>query len=275
MAKSKLPDRMVLEGVMADLLGDMTGGSGRKKFAHDAQMLMYDAWEAPSRQQAVRKARRALEMDPNCADAYVLLAEETAETLEQARDLYAQGVAAGERSLGRKAFKEDVGHFWGILDTRPYMRARAGLAGCLWTLGEREAAVDHYRDLLRLNPNDNQGIRDLLAPCLLELGRDEELERLLKGYGEDLSAVWLYTWALWAFRRGGDNKAARRRLGQAIKDNPHVPTFLLGPKRLPRRLPEMYAYGSPDEAILYANANRGAWERTPGALEWLAGGNRG
>jgi hypothetical protein len=30
-------------------------------------------------------------------------------------------VAAGERSLGPKAFEEDAGHFWGILETRPYM----------------------------------------------------------------------------------------------------------------------------------------------------------
>jgi tetratricopeptide (TPR) repeat protein len=270
MAKPKLPDRRVLEGKMVDLLGDMRGGSGRKKAAGDAQMLMYDAWDAPSRRQAVRITRRALEMYPHCADAYVLLAEETAETVEQARDLYAQGVAAGERSLGRKAFTEDVGHFWGILETRPYMRARAGLAGCLWALGEREAAVDHYHDLLRLNPNDNQGIRDPLATCLLDLGRDEELDRLLTAYGEDLSAVWLYTWALWAFRCTGDSEEARRRLGEAIQDNPHVPAFLLGRKRQPRRLPDTYAYGSPDEAILYVSENRGVWQRTPGALGWLA-----
>lgn len=39
------------------------------------------------------------------------------------------------------------------------MRARAALAGTLWRLGRREEAVDHQRELLRLNPNDNQGLR--------------------------------------------------------------------------------------------------------------------
>lgn len=33
------------------------------------------------------------------------------------------------------------GHFWGILETRFYMRARAGLAEALWELGERDAAI--------------------------------------------------------------------------------------------------------------------------------------
>ncbi|MDQ7839848.1 MAG: hypothetical protein RDU83_02330 [bacterium] len=70
-------------------------------------------------------------MSPDCANAHVLLAEESARTLEQARGLCAQGAAAGKRALGERAFKEDAGHFCGILETRPYMRARAGLTQCL------------------------------------------------------------------------------------------------------------------------------------------------
>src|SRR3546814_18004768 len=53
----------------------------------------------------------------------------------------------------------------------PYMRARAGLAITLWRLGDQQAAIDHYRAMLILNPNDNQGIRYLLATALL--ARDE------------------------------------------------------------------------------------------------------
>jgi Tetratricopeptide repeat len=41
------------------------------------------------------------------------------------------------------------------------MRARAGLAATLDALGDVEAAIGHYRDMLRLNPGDNQGIRYL------------------------------------------------------------------------------------------------------------------
>jgi len=86
---------------------------------------MYEAWDA-SGAQRVKLARKALEISPDCADAYVLLAEETAENLAEKRELYEQGVAAGERALGERMFKEEAGSFWGILQTRPYMRARAG-----------------------------------------------------------------------------------------------------------------------------------------------------
>jgi len=132
-----------------------------------AQDLMYQAWDSSGKRR-IELARRALKISEDCADAYVLLAEKAASSLAEAKHLYQQGVEAGERALGEKAFKEDAGHFWGILETRPYMRARAGLAQCLWMLGERDQAIAHFTDMLRLNPNDNQGIRYILATCLLE-----------------------------------------------------------------------------------------------------------
>ena len=43
------------------------------------------------------------------------------------------------------------------------MRARVGLVHALWTAGRRAEAVQHLQDMLRLNPNDNQGVRYTLA----------------------------------------------------------------------------------------------------------------
>lgn len=93
-----------------------------------AQEIMFDAWECEDPRKRISMARKALKISPDCADAYVLLAEETANGPEQAIDLYAQGVAAGERALGPAAFAEDVGMFWGALrDTPLYARpARPG-----------------------------------------------------------------------------------------------------------------------------------------------------
>src|SRR5205823_3664226 len=84
------------------------------------------------------------------------------------------------RALGPDVFRKSAGHFWGILQTRPYLRARLGLAQTLWALARREEAVQHLQEMLRLNPNDNQGIRYTLAGFLLFLDRDEDLARLLE-----------------------------------------------------------------------------------------------
>lgn len=108
-----------------------------------AQEIMFDAWECDDRRKRVSMARKALKISADCADAYVMLAEETADTPEQAVELYAQGVAAGGRALGAAAFEEDVGIFWGLLETRPYMRARFGLALALWDAGRAAEAIGH------------------------------------------------------------------------------------------------------------------------------------
>lgn len=234
-----------------------------------AQNLVYEALEAPTRRECVRLARKALEVSPDCADAYVLLAEETARNPTEAKELYQQGVEAGERALGAECFENDAGHFWGLLETRPYMRARMGLAGALWELDEHDAAIQHAWDLLRLNPGDNQGIRYILLEWLLAR-EDVSVEKLLKQYEDDGSAAWLYGRSLHLFRKRGATKASNAALRTALKENPYVPPYLLGARKLPKQLPEFVGWGDDNEAVAYAATSIGSWRRTPGALDWLA-----
>jgi tetratricopeptide (TPR) repeat protein len=231
---------------------------------------MYEAWEARTTKQAVSLAKRALLISPDCADAYNLLAEQTVQSIEEAIDLYTKGVEAGSRALGAEAFREDVGHFWGLLETRPYMRARAGLATALWAAGRRDEAVMHFQDMLRLNPNDNQGIRYMLLSELIELGRDSDAEVLFEKYSDDDFATWLYSRALLDFRRHGDGSIAQASLDAALEQNSFVPPYLLGRKKLPRTLPDYHGFGDETEAMLYAHENTPTWRSTPGSLEWLA-----
>jgi len=219
-----LPDPRVMEGVMRGFLGEKFGPAEETPLS-DAQDLVYKAFEESDPKKQAQLAKQALEISPDCADAHGLLAEQAKSRKERLK-LYEQAVAAGERAIGPDAFTEDVGHFWGLLETRPYMRAREGLAHTLWTLGRLEEAVEHLQDMLRLNPNDNQGVRYTLASWLLDLDRDDELARLLEQYDED-SAIWAYTKTLLAFRRQGDAPEARKQLKAAQKANKHVPVYLL------------------------------------------------
>ena len=257
-----------LQELMASGGLPLAGASAPETALEQAQEVMYQAWEA-SGQQRIKLARKALTISPDCADAYVLLAQEASGSLREAADLYAQGVQAGAHALGPQAFTDDVGHFWGILETRPYMRARAGLAQCLWMLGEREPAIEHYRDMLRLNPGDNQGLRYTLAQWLIMVGADDQLEGLLDRYDEP-TAAWTYTRALAQFRREGPSPAAETALRAALEANRHVPAYLLGRKRLPNRLPQYMQFGDDNEAVDYIVTAAQNWRDTPGALDWLA-----
>jgi tetratricopeptide (TPR) repeat protein len=258
-------DRRAREGLMQQIMPQAAVTDSR---LNAAQQVMYGAFEATSPKRQMALARKALEISPDCADAYVVLAE-YAETLPDALELYEQGVAAGERALGAKGFEEYEGHFWGFLETRPYMRARAGFADSLWAAGRHEEAAEHCREMLRLNPNDNQGIRYRLASMLLDLERHDELDQLLKSYEEDGAAEWAYTRALLAFRREGDSEGARIALKAAMEVNEHVPAYLARVKPMPRQAPDYYTDGGEDEAICYTAQFLPAWRETPGAAAWL------
>lgn len=260
-----LPDRRAMEGFMSAIGGRQANDATAK-----AQQVMYDAWNETSLSKRVGLAHKALAISPLCADAYVLLAEQEAQSAEEALKFYRKGVEAGEQALGPEGFKEYAGHFWGVLETRPYMRARAGLAATLNLLGEVHFAISHYQDMLRLNPNDNQGIRYVLAECLMRSGDIDALKNLLKQYDEDSSALWLYTQALVAFRENEANHGKAEELAkQACKANSHVPAVLAGTKKAKPSTDGYLTMGGENEAAHYVEEWGFDWHTTPGAIDWL------
>jgi tetratricopeptide (TPR) repeat protein len=234
-----------------------------------AQRLVYEAWEQRQPAERARLARQALQVSPDCADAYVILAEDEAETVEKAYEFYSQGTRAGERALGSQYFEENAGHFWGLLETRPYMRARLGMAECLAAMERHEEALAHYHDLLRLNPVDNQGVRHELVSLLVHLERDEEAQKVLDQFHNDFFACSVYTQALLAFRKYGDSPQAGDTLRLALARNPHVPAYLTGSKLPPAELPDYEDIGEESEAIHYVVDNFPNWWNTKGAIAWL------
>ena len=218
-----LPDPRTRERILGQL-------SGRARDADNplqqAQELMYDAWETPDPVERTELAEQALETSPDCADAWVLLAEEAAESLEQAIEFYQQGLEAGERALGAEMFAEDAGRFWGILQTRPYMRAREGLANCLWEVKKHDEAIGHYHAMLELNPVDNQGIRHILLTCLMNTRQYAAAWELINKYEEDVMAEWAYSRALLSFIENGDTPESRQYRAKAIVKNKHIPAYL-------------------------------------------------
>lgn len=232
-----------------------------------AQDIIYDALDEPNRQKRLVLARKALSISPYCADAYNLLAEES-ESLEERLELYGQGVNVGRMALGDLFFEENTGYFWGVFETRPYMRALAGFSKCLWEKGKRQEAINNYQEIIKLNPNDNQGIRYTLINCLLTEGMYEEAEKLLAEYQEP-GCFMLYSKALLSFSKSGSINSAKH-LRPALESNAYVPQYLLGQKHIPWFPPAMYSLGSEEEAIIYSAEADEAWETVPGALDWLA-----
>jgi tetratricopeptide (TPR) repeat protein len=247
---------------------DAEAAAGRPLIAlEQAQELAYDAMEVSGRLK-IKLARRALAVSPDCADAYVILGEASASP-QEAREWYERAVDAGARAIGTEKFAAFQGEFWGHLEARPYMRARLALAQTLRELGQGEEALNHYRALLRLNPTDNQGVRYLVLPTLLERRRDEEADRLIQEYKGDGQATWPYAQALRAFQVDGAGPRARAALEDAVRVNPHVIGYLLDPDSIPPIAPPHFALGSREEAAYVAEGLAAALDATPGARSWL------
>ena len=99
-ARSAIPvpdPRSIVTSLDAIVIGAAHSAADEALF--QAQDLMYEAFDAQGARR-VALAREALAISPDCADAYLLLAEETASSAEEAQELLTQGVAAGERALG-------------------------------------------------------------------------------------------------------------------------------------------------------------------------------
>lgn len=220
--------------------------------------------------------RRASPSSDLSADSWILLAERAATSSVEAKACYERAVAAGRQAIvnryGEELFEDEDGEFWLILDTRPYMRARAGLAGCLWEEGNREEAAEHLQDMLRLNPADNQGLRAILKSWLFALKDFKGVDEILVEYSEeDCFADWCYSKAFLLFRQsGGKASGAINVLKYAVELNPFVPDLLIGVTPMPKSLPAYYGIGTQEEAVLYVALNRQNWSATKGALQWLA-----
>ncbi len=85
-------------------------------------------------------------------------------------------------------FVNSVGHFWGIHETRDYMRARFAVAQVLERMGSKTsllAALDHLMDQLRLCRGDNLGVREFIPGIMLRIGKDQECYDFIKWSASD------------------------------------------------------------------------------------------
>jgi hypothetical protein len=236
--------------------------------AEQAQELAYRAMEEPSSAKARKLVEKALKLDPDCVDALVIRAQTRRLRLNDFIAELRGAVEAGERSLGEPTFREARGHFWGILETRPYMRARRELAMAL--IGDRQlqAAAAEFKAMLELNPNDNQGVRDYLLGVYLALNDLDGAARLCQEFAEDSSAV--FAWGrVFLLMLNGKRAAAKEALEDARQNNPWPATVFLGQRAAPED-PDSWGMGDQEEGDHAAVALLPACAEHPDVVVWIA-----
>ena len=233
-----------------------------------AQDLVYEAWEEEDLERAMELFQRAADLDPTNVDAWLGMLEFAMVSADERIDLLRALVAMGEKNLGAD-FNEFKGHFWGFLETRPYMRARDMLARELAEGGRTAEAIGEHEAMLELNPGDNQGVRYELVAAYLAEDRREDARKLIARYDEcTVTTVWAWAHVLERFLAGALGEA-QQALAVARLQNPHAEEYFLGRKKMPKTLPNRYGLGSREEALIARDTLRMALARHPKFVAWL------
>ena len=173
-----------------------------------ADEYLAKAGSAKDYETAYTNAKLALEYNPDCLEAECILAMLTTRGNPQKYKREMEKVLAhGERLLEEEGYLPDMaGEFWGILETRPYMRMLGDHMEMLASLEDYEEAIKIGERMLELNPQDNQGIRWNLAHLYVMTLDREGAEKLLGAYPDDKACLFLMGHALLYFRIKEEDK---------------------------------------------------------------------
>ena len=207
---------------------------------------------------------KSIEIDPTYADGYNHLANIVWRKRDwgQAESLYRKAISFAEPEI--KNVRR--GAFWGTFESRPYMRALQGLGLTTRKQGRLEEAKDIFLKMLKLNVNDNQGVRYLIGPIYHQMGN---LDKAINWYVQNLDDPGnLYNYGL-ALIQQNELEAAAKTLISAIFENPYIAPMLLKDK-----LPESdWWHGSnltePPYAEDYVSEYGNWWEKEEFALRLL------
>lgn len=160
----------------------------------------YDITEGKlSDEQLISEMKKLIESDKDFYDPYLVIADVLS---MQGKETQAQIFYKDAYQRASERITDSQGRWpkfmsWGFLENRHLMRSLEYYADACWEQGNTDEALDIYRRLLRLNPNDNQGARYSILAIKLGLGLYEwekpfEVEQEGKIIG--LSAFKVSTW---------------------------------------------------------------------------------
>ena len=213
--------------------------------------LLEEAYNTPSKTKAIKLAKQALEINPENIDAKCFIAEfeeNQIKKLSKMEDIIEKSTKLLEKD--NMFDKENIGHFWGMIETRPYMRARSMKLNILMNLGRYTDAIKECEEMLKLCESDNLGIRYTLIGLYCTLEKFEECEKLYKKFNE-YSAAMLFPMAIMYFRKG-DYKKSKKFLRDVQEVNPYIIKILKNDIDMIDNLEdiEYYAPGSKEEASI-------------------------
>ena len=163
---------------------------------------------------------------------------------------------------------QNSGVFWLMQDTQTYMMLCAHRAYVYAKHKQYDKSLEQMQILLKLNPNDNQGVRYTLANVLCITKQWAELQKLETEFPDEF-ITFTAAKALRLFAEQGDSKQAQTAKKQLKNENKHFMKILTGQEKV-AELNEYFQPGDKSEVSMYLDCfGKQAWLANEGSLFWL------
>lgn len=179
--------------------------------AEDAYDYLEMAEAASNSKEALKYAKKALQLEPENWDAASMVAQISAKTPEALLDKLEKIIAQANDVMKRDGWfsEEYIGSFWGFHETRPYMRLRNIYIEMLIVCSMFKKAVEECEDLIRLNENDNLGIRYTLMHLYAYFEDEKSALELYKKYEKEQSSMFILPLSMLYYKLGDLKTSAR------------------------------------------------------------------
>lgn len=255
-----------------------------------ADGMIDDLPEDASAGHIARIAKQALALSEDSMAAWLAWGIH-AESDDKAMEVFEKGIARGRVRFAGLIAESGPGHgLWGHIEARDFMRLLHERAKLLEVSQDAEGAIAAYREMLALNPNDNQGIRGDLLRLLMVFRRIEEGRALLNAFPNDAGTAMAWGHAFVSIVEAVDQSgyqlpdedsfavpespeayiktlgrefdAAREAIKRAAKVNPFVPLLFTEGGLLDVEIDDLVSFGGPYEAVSYLQRWAILWHAT-------------
>jgi tetratricopeptide (TPR) repeat protein len=184
----------------------------------------------------------------------------------------------GKASLEEQGFfdEDSIGEFWQIFETRPYLRLKDQYVVSLAEFGMLRMAVREAEEIIRLNTQDNLGVRFTLMHLYAALEDAKSAEDLLKQYSEHDEGQMMLPLTLLYYKLGDTDKA-EKALRRLTRINKETRQFIRDVRsdNLDRKLETIrnrggYSPFTEEELIMAYSENEDVYHSAPLFFRWLS-----